>query len=57
MLSVEMAKVEDDWLWRNDMTGSMLGVGFGCYDRIGVENAKGKMENIAGGEELIAWCD
>jgi hypothetical protein len=57
MLSVEMANIEDDWLWRNDMTGSMLGVGFGCYDRIGVENAKGKMENIAGGEELIAWCD
>jgi hypothetical protein len=35
----------------------MLEVGFGCYDRIVVENAKGKMGNIAGDEELIVWCD
>jgi hypothetical protein len=57
MLSVELVKVEDGWLWRSGITGSMLEVGFDCYDRIVVENAKGRMGNIAGGEELIVWCD
>jgi hypothetical protein len=57
MLSVELVKVEYDWLLRSGMTGRMLGDGFGCYDRLVVENAKGRMENIASGEELIARCD
>jgi hypothetical protein len=55
MLSVELAKVKDGWLWCSGMTGSMSRVGFDCYDRLVVENVKGGMGGIAGGEELIAW--
>jgi hypothetical protein len=47
MLSVELAKVEDGWLWHSGMTGSILGVGFGCYDRLVAENVKGRMGNIS----------
>jgi hypothetical protein len=50
MLSVQLEKVEDDWLWRSGMTGSRSGVGFGCDDRLVVENVKGRMGNIASGE-------
>jgi hypothetical protein len=57
MLYVELVKVKDDWLWHSGMTGSMSGVGFGCYDRLVVENAKDRMGNIASGEEPVAWCD
>jgi hypothetical protein len=57
MLYVELVKVKDDWLWHSGMTGSMSGVGFGCYDRLVVENVKDRMGNIASGEEPIAWCD
>jgi hypothetical protein len=32
-------------------------VGFGYYDRLVVENAKGRMENFAGGGEPTTWCD
>jgi hypothetical protein len=32
------------------MTGSMPRVGFDCYDRLVVENEKGRMGNIVGGE-------
>jgi hypothetical protein len=39
------------------MTGSMPGVGFCCYDWLVAKNVKGRMANIAGGEEPIAWCD
>jgi hypothetical protein len=57
MLSVELAKVENGWLWHNGMTGSVPGVGFDFYDRLVAENAKGRMGNIAGGGEHTAWCD
>jgi hypothetical protein len=57
MLFVELAKIEDGWLWRSCMAGSMPRVGFGCYDRLVVENVKGRIGNIAGGEESIVWCD
>jgi hypothetical protein len=57
MLSVELAKVEDGWLWHSGMTGSLPEVWFGCYDSLVVENAKGRMGNITGSEEPIAWCD
>jgi hypothetical protein len=43
MLSVELMKVEHGWLWHSGMTGSMVGVGFGCYDRLVVKNVKGRM--------------
>jgi hypothetical protein len=54
---VELAKVENGWLWHSGMTGSMPRVGFCCYDRLVAKIAKGRMANIAGGEEPIAWCD
>jgi hypothetical protein len=57
MLSVELAKVENGWLWRSGMTGSMPGVGFHFYDRLVLENAKGRVGNIAAGGEHTAWCD
>jgi hypothetical protein len=56
MLSVKPAKVEDDWLWCSGMIGNMLEVGFGYFGRLGLENAKGRMGNIAGDAEPIAWC-
>jgi hypothetical protein len=56
MLSVELAKVEVDWFWRSGMTGNMPEVGFGYFGRLGLENAKGRMENIIGDVEPIACC-
>jgi hypothetical protein len=39
------------------MSGSMPEVGFGCYDRIVVENVNGRMGNIAGDGEPTTRCD
>jgi hypothetical protein len=47
MLSVKLANIEDDWLWRSGMTDNM--VGFGYFSRLGLENVEGIMGNIAGG--------
>jgi hypothetical protein len=57
MLSVKLTKVEGGWLLHSGMTGSMSEVGFGCYDRLAAENAKGRMGNIVGGGEPTTWCD
>jgi hypothetical protein len=54
MLSVELAKVKDDWLWHNGMTGSMPEVEFGYFCRLGLENTEGRMGYIIGDEEPIA---
>jgi hypothetical protein len=56
MLSMELVKVEDDWLWCSGMTGNMPDVGFGYFGRLGLESAEGRMGNIAGDVEPIAWC-
>jgi hypothetical protein len=56
MLFVELAKVEDDWLWHSDMTGNMPEVEFGYFGRLGLENADGRTGNITGYAEPIAWC-
>jgi hypothetical protein len=56
MLSVELAKVEGNWLWRSGMTSNMSEVGFG-YGRLGLESVEGGMGNITGDVEPIAWCD
>jgi hypothetical protein len=37
----------------SDMTGNKLELGLGCFGRLVVEKAKGKMESI-GGEDHIA---
>jgi hypothetical protein len=57
MLSMELVKVEDGWLWCSGMTGSMPGVDFGCYDRLVAGNGKGRVGNIAVGGEPTVWCD
>jgi hypothetical protein len=54
MLSVELAKVDDCWLWHSGMTGCMPGDGFGCYDMFMAESTKGRMGSIAGGGEPTA---
>jgi hypothetical protein len=55
MLFVELVKVEDGWLWHSDMTGNKPRVRLGCFGRLFVEKAKGKIESIGGGGEAIAW--
>jgi uncharacterized membrane protein YeaQ/YmgE (transglycosylase-associated protein family) len=56
MIFGELAKVVGDWLWRNDRIGIMPEVWLGCSDSVVAEKMKDRMENIAGGEEPIAWC-
>jgi hypothetical protein len=56
MLSVELAKIVDDWLWHNGRIDNMSEVGLGFFGMLVVEKAKDMMENIAGGEGPIAWC-
>jgi hypothetical protein len=56
MLFVELMNVEDDWLCHSDMTGNMPEVGFVYFGRLGLENAEGRMGNIAGDAEPIVWC-
>jgi hypothetical protein len=53
MLFVELAKVEDDWLWYSGMIGNMLEVEFGYFGRLGLENAEGMTGNITGDAEPI----
>jgi hypothetical protein len=38
------------------MTGNMLEVGFGYFGRLGLESADGRIGNITGDVEPIAWC-
>jgi hypothetical protein len=53
MLFVELAKVVGDWLWYSSMISNRLGLELDCFDRLVVENAKGKMESIADDGESI----
>jgi hypothetical protein len=54
ILFVELAKVEDCWLWHSDMISNKLEPGLGCFRRLAVERANGKMESVGGGGP-IAW--
>jgi hypothetical protein len=56
MLSVELAKVEDDGLCRSGMTSNMPEVGLGYFGRLGLENTEGRMGNITDDAEPITWC-
>jgi hypothetical protein len=56
MLSVELAKVEGDWLWCSGMTSNMPEDAFGYSGRLGLESVEGRMRNIAGDAEPITWC-
>jgi hypothetical protein len=48
MLFGELAEVVGGWLWRNDMIGNKLELGLGCFGRLAVEKAKGRVESIGG---------
>jgi hypothetical protein len=50
MLSVELVKVEGDWLWCSGMTGNMLEVGFRYFGRLGLESVEGRMRI-----SLVMW--
>jgi hypothetical protein len=54
MLFVELARVVNGWLRHSDMIHNKPGLEFGCFGKLAVKNAKGRMENIAGGRELLA---
>jgi hypothetical protein len=56
MLSVELAKVVDDWLWHNGRIDNMPEVGLGCFGKHVLERVRDKMKNIAGSEGPITWC-
>jgi hypothetical protein len=56
MLSVELLKVGDGWLWRSGMTGNMLEVGIGFFGVFVVDKVKDKMVSITGGWESTACC-
>jgi hypothetical protein len=56
ILSVELVKVVDDWLWHNGRIDNTPKVGLGCFGMLVVDRVKGRMENIAGGEGPTAWC-
>jgi hypothetical protein len=49
MLSVELAKDADDWVWRNDRIDNMTKFGFAWFVKLVLEKAKDRMENIGGG--------
>jgi hypothetical protein len=38
------------------MIDNKSGLGLDCFGRLALVNVNGKMENIAGGREPIAWC-
>jgi hypothetical protein len=43
-------------VWCSGKTGNIPEVGFNYFGRLGLENAKGRMGNITGDAEPIAWC-
>jgi hypothetical protein len=57
MLFGELAEVVGGWLWRNDMIGNKLELGLGCFGRLAVEKAKGRVESIGGwgGAQCMVW--
>jgi hypothetical protein len=57
MLSLEMVRVADDWVWGNDKIDNTSKVGFGWFDKIMLEKAKDRMGNVGGGGGPIALCD
>jgi hypothetical protein len=56
MLSIELEKVEGYWLWHSGMTDNMSEDGFSYFGRLWLESVEGRMENITGDVEPIAWC-
>jgi hypothetical protein len=57
MLFVELANAKNGWLWHSDMIRSNPELELGYFGRLLVGRAKGRIENIVGGGEPIAWCD
>jgi hypothetical protein len=56
ILSMELVKVVNDWLWHNGRIDNMMKVGLGYFGKLVLETTKDTMENIAGSEGPIAWC-
>jgi hypothetical protein len=57
MLSEELVKAVDGWMWHNGMIGIMPEVGFDCFGVFVVERSKDRMLSITGGWESTSWCD
>jgi hypothetical protein len=47
MLSMELAKVVDDWMWRSGRIDNMPEVGLGCFDKLVLEKVKDCCEGFA----------
>jgi hypothetical protein len=54
-LFVELAEVEDGWWWHSGMISSVLEIGSRNFGMLVLDNAEGKMRNVAGCAEPIAW--
>jgi hypothetical protein len=57
MLSVELVRVADDWVWGNDRNDNTPKVGFGWFGKLVFEKVNDRMRNIGGGGGPIVWCD
>jgi hypothetical protein len=44
-------------LWHNDIAGNTPKLGLGCFGKLMVEIAKGRMESIGGGSPLYGMVD
>jgi hypothetical protein len=56
MLFMELPKAENDSLWRSDMTGNKPELEIGCFGKVAMDIAKGRMESIDFGVMVIALC-
>jgi hypothetical protein len=57
MLFVKLMEVVGDSLWHSDRIDNRPELGLDLFDGLVVKKVKGRMENIDGGTEPIAWCD
>jgi hypothetical protein len=55
MLYVELVKVVDGWLWRNDRIDNIPVVGLGYFGKLVVTRVKDTMKNTTDTEGSIAW--
>jgi hypothetical protein len=53
-LFVELAKVEDGWWWCSGMIGNLLEILSGNFGMLVLDNAEGRMQNVAGYAKPIA---
>jgi hypothetical protein len=53
-LFVGLTEVVDGWWWRSGMIGSMLEIGSRNFSVLVLDNAEGRMRNVAGCAKPIA---